>query len=117
MDNKLFGMIWEDAQNQQDMDAFVSDWATSSLFLDPEHPDQEIDSSIVDQLGRLWQVANLPFREFLKLLGLSQTTCSVRFCIHLRTVQHWALGERACPSYIRLMMAELCGAVTLRSLS
>lgn len=70
MDNKLFAEIWADTQSQQDMDAFVSDWATSSAFLDPEDPDQEIDSGIVGQLGRLWQVANLPFREFLKLLGL-----------------------------------------------
>lgn len=114
MDNKLFEIIWKDAQNIKDSDSFVSDWATSSIFLDPEHPDQEIDSSIVDQLGRLWQVANLPFREFLKLLGLTQTRCTTRFCIPLRTVQGWAIGERACPSYIRLMMAELCGAVRLR---
>ena len=117
MDSKVFSEIWHDAQTQQDIDVFVSDWATSSIFLDPEHTDQEIDSSVVDQLGRLWQVAHLPFRELLKLLDLSQTACSVRFCIHLRTVQRWALGERACPSYIRLMMAELCGVVALRSLS
>ncbi len=114
MDNKLFSEIWADAQKIHDINSFVSDWATSSAFLDPEDPEQKIDSGMVDQLGRLWQVANLPFRELLKLLGLSQTACSVRFCIPLRTVQGWALGKRQIPSYTRLMMAELTGIVRLR---
>ncbi len=116
MDNKLFSEIWADAQQTKDINAFVSDWATSSQFLDPEDPEQKIDGGLVEQLGQLWKVANAPFRELLKLLGLSQTACTVRFCIPLRTVQSWTLGERACPSYIRLMMAELCGVITLRSL-
>lgn len=114
MNNKLFAEIWADAQQIKDINSFVSDWATSSQFLDPEDPDQKIDGGLVEQLGQLWKVANAPFRELLKLLGLSQTACSVRFCIPLRTVQGWALGERQIPSYTRLMMAELTGIVKLR---
>lgn len=116
MDNKLFAEIWTDAQQIKDINAFVSDWATSSAFLNPEDPEQKIDGSLVEQLGQLWKVANAPFRELLKILSLSQTACSARFCIPLRTVQGWVLGERQIPSYIRLMMAELTDIVRLRKL-
>ena len=49
----------------------------------------------------------LPFRDFLRALGMTQTQCSRRFDIPLRTVQHWSAGDRECPSYVRMMMAEL----------
>lgn len=51
----------------------------------------------------------LSFRDLLSMAGLSQSECSRRFHIPLRTVQNWARGENTCPSYVRLMMAELTG--------
>ena len=47
------------------------------------------------------------FSEFLKAVGLTQSELSRRFEIPLRTVQGWALGERACPPYIIKMMSEI----------
>lgn len=113
MTDNLFATIWADAQKTTDPDAFASDWATSSEFL-PADPEQEIDLSLFGQLLDLWHVANDPFRELLDRLGKTQSSCARRFCIPLRTVQGWALGERECPSYIRLMMAEATGTITLR---
>ena len=55
------------------------------------------------------EILTAPFRDLLKAIGLTQTECSRRFEIPLRTVQHWAGGDRECPSYVRLMMAELTG--------
>ena len=55
------------------------------------------------------EITTLPFRDLLAALGLSQTECSRRFGIPLRTVQGWANETRHCPPYIRLMMAELTG--------
>lgn len=55
------------------------------------------------------EIAALPFRDLLLAMELSQTACSRRFEIPLRTVQHWATGDRECPVYLRLMMAELIG--------
>lgn len=90
-----------EACNYADPDAYASDLALSSMF-----EGAEITSELLEQLRRIWSIANAPFRDLLKSWELSQTACAVRFCIPLRTVQSWALGERSCPVYVRLMMDE-----------
>ena len=55
------------------------------------------------------EILAVPFRDLLKAMDLTQTECCRRFEIPLRTVQHWANGDRECPPYVRLMMAELTG--------
>ena len=55
------------------------------------------------------EIIAIPFRDLLRAMGLTQTACSRRFDIPLRTVQGWANETRRCPVYIRLMMAELTG--------
>lgn len=112
MTDKQFATYYGEAINYTDPAAYASDVALS--LLDPDNPEQEVDPDIVAQLTALWHVANDHFREFLSLLGLNQSQCARRFCIPLRTVQHWAGDDRACPPYIRLMMAELVGLVDLR---
>jgi transcriptional regulator with XRE-family HTH domain len=39
--------------------------------------------------------------------GLTRQQFADLFCIPVRTVQSWELGERACPYYIFRMMDEL----------
>ena len=112
-DNQMFTM-YADA-TQQDRETFVSDWAMSSLFAG-EDPAGAVDMALVEQLGRLWDVANVPFDRLLQLLGMNITQCHQRFCIPYRTVQNWSQGERSAPSYIRLMMAEASGWVTIRQI-
>lgn len=110
-DKQIYTYLGE-AAKYDDPDAFASDVTLS--ILNPDDPAQDADMALFKQLRTLWHVACDPFRQFLDLLGLTQTQCSVRFCIPLRTVQSWAIGERISPHYIRLMMAELTGALNLR---
>lgn len=109
MTDKLFAEIWSDTTAYNDPDAFASDWALSSSF-----GGGDVDLWLFEQLRSLWGIRHLPFTDLLGLLGLGQSACSRRFCIPLRTVQHWANGDRDCPDYLRLMMAEAVGALTLR---
>lgn len=111
MTDKLFAEIWADAQQITDIDAFSSDWALSSALL-PE--DADMDPILWEQLRIMWHVAHDKFKGLLQQMGLKQTGCATRFCIPLRTVQGWALGERECTPYIRLMMAEATGYLRLR---
>lgn len=112
MTNKMIHVLYGEAVNYTDPDAFASDSAMS--VLNPEDPEQEIDLAVFNQLRVLWHVANDPFKDFLRMLGIKQSECAIRFCIPLRTVQSWALRERDCPRYIRIMMAELTGILKLR---
>lgn len=112
MTDKQIYQLFGETANYADPDAFASDAALS--LLDPDDPGQEVDLAVFEQLRTLWHVANDPFKGLLERMGLRQTQCSVRFCISLRTVQHWANEDRACPPYIRLMMAEATGLLDMR---
>lgn len=105
MTDKQVCIYFGEAARYTEPDAYASDVALSL--------EQEPDMALFEQLRTLWHVANDPFRALLRLMGLTQTQCSTRFCIPLRTVQGWALGERSAPPYLRLMMAEATGALNL----
>lgn len=107
MSDKQLYCFFGEAANFTDPDAFASEVSLS--LLDPDNPSQDVDANLFKQLHVLWHVKNDPFRSFLDCMGLSQSECSRRFCVPLRTVQGWTLGERSCPPYIRLMMAEITG--------
>ena len=111
MTNEQLIQALSEACHYTDPDAFVSDLALSAIFLPPDDPAALPDPELPGQLHRIWMVAEAPFRQLLAELGLSQTACSRRFAIPLRTVQGWALGERACPPYVRLMLSRLCGYI------
>lgn len=59
------------------------------------------------------EILTIPFRDLLRALGMTQTECSRRFDIPLRTVQNWCASSpdahREPPPYVKLMMAELAG--------
>lgn len=98
-----------EAVNYTDADAFVSDMLLSSAFLPGDETEAAPDLTQAEELRRLWMVVAAPFRQLLGELGMTQSSCARRWCIPLRTVQGWALGETRCPVYVRLMMAEICG--------
>lgn len=68
----------------------------------------------LETLTTIWGIANKEFRELLDDMGLNQSQCARQFCIPLRTVQDWAVGRREPPPYIRLMMAEAVGLLSIR---
>ena len=102
----VFRDIWQQAIEAPDCNAFINS-------VDCVDADLNV---IKDQLCRMWRVAHEPFRGLLDAFGLKQSECSTRFCIPFRTVQGWALNERMCPPYIRLMIAETLGYITLRNM-
>lgn len=95
-----------EASNYTDIDAYCSDLLTSSAFA-PEDEAADLDLTLIPELRRIWQAVNLPFRELLRELGLTQTSCARRFLIPLRTVQNWSGNIARCPVYTRLMISEI----------
>lgn len=110
MTDAQLAFAFSEAKNYNDPDAFVSDLLLSSALL-PEDETAEPDLALVPSLEAVWHTANDPFRELLPRMNLKQTTCARRFCIPLRTVQGWALGEREMPPYVRYLIALAAGYI------
>lgn len=99
------------AKEENDPDRFLAEWSSSNIFYpDPEKDGLSPDCVAAD-LQNIWEVAHLTIRDVIARSGLSQTAFAIRFCIPLRTVQGWALGERNCPYYICFAIADLLGMV------
>lgn len=58
------------------------------------------------RLSTVWDVAHLSMRELVDRAGLSQTAFAKQAGIPLRTVQDWCGEKRACPAYVRFLLAE-----------
>ncbi len=107
MTDKLFYMIFTDALNIADRDAFISDWALSSVWGDAE--DAEIPASRLLELGMIWDVAHASFADIVKASGLKLVDFAARYAIPYRTAQNWLAGVNRCPDYTRLLLARAVG--------
>jgi DNA-binding transcriptional regulator YiaG len=107
--NNVFSILWAEALDATDRDAYVSDWALSSIWEDD--PESEIPQERVDYLRQIWDGAHMSVKEICKTVGLTQAGLAQRFCIPKRTVEDWCRGVSKCPDYTRLMMMELLGLI------
>lgn len=110
MTDKQFFAVWGAALVEDDRDAYVSDWALSSLFA-PEDGDQAIAPQLIDQLGNIWDVAHMSIQSMRRTTDLSQAAFAERFCIPKRTLEDWEGHRRNPPDYVRLMLAQLLGVI------
>lgn len=102
-----FGHLLRDALETVDKDLYIAELSSSSLLIDPEDESEPDWDAIVSLLSNTWELAHMSIRSLCERGGLSQVDLARRFQIPLRTVQSWACGERDCPVYTKLMMAEL----------
>lgn len=107
MTDKLFYMIFTDAKSITDRDAFISDWALSSVWGDAE--DAEVPADRLLELGMIWDVAHASFADIVAASGLKLVDFAARFAIPYRTAQNWLAGVNRCPDYTRLLLARAVG--------
>lgn len=107
MTDKRFSTIFAAAVSDGDREAFISDWATSSVWGDDESA--HIPAQRVDELAAIWDAAHLTIRDIRQHTGLSQAAFATRYCIPRRSVENWESGDRACPDYLRLLLAQVTG--------
>lgn len=103
MTDKQFNVLYSDAINSGDRDAYVSDWALSSMWGDDSDP-----ILLADLCGKVWDLAHLTVSDIRAHTGLTQAAFSERFLIPYRTLQNWE-GRGGCAHYTILMLARLCG--------
>lgn len=112
MTDKQFCILFGEALDTSDRDAFVDDWALSSILNEGE--DGGIPESRLDDLGEIWDVAHMTIRNIRECAGLSQAKFATHFCIPARTIEDWERGARKCPDYLRLLLAQAVGAYQRR---
>lgn len=59
-----------------------------------------------ERLSTIWDLAHLPMRELVSRTGLSQTAFAKQAGVPRRTVQDWCGEKRACPTYVKFLLAE-----------
>lgn len=113
MKHEHFYLLVDEAQAQPDLDTYVAEWGTSSLFLpDPDDPAPDYNQIVAD-LTNIHSIAHMDIKALVQASGLTQTALARRFDIPLRTLQGWCSGSRQCPPYVKLMMADLLGLITV----
>ena len=105
MTSQLRHLLYSEAHNYTDPDAYVSDLALSSAWGDAE--DADIPAERITLLRRIWDDTHCTIRELIERYGLTQSAFARHFDIPLRTVQDWYSGRRQCPPYLITMAAEL----------
>ena len=107
MTNKQYAVCVAESANYDDLDAYVSDMISSSIWGDA--PGEPIPPERLDQLRSIYAAASRPGREIVSAAGMTQAAFAEAFCIPLRTVENWCTGCRECPLYTRLMMQKCLG--------
>lgn len=87
MTDKQFNTVFSYALSATDRDAFVPDWALSTLFAgdDEEAP---VDPALVEELGHMWDVAHLSVADIRAVTGLTQVAFAARYCIPRRSAEN-----------------------------
>lgn len=110
MTDKQFRALAGDALTSGDRDAFVSDWALSSIWGDA--PDGDIPTERLAQIGDIWDAAHRSIRDIAAAAGLSHRKLAEHFCVPYRTMEDWCGSRSVPPDYVRLMMQECLGLLS-----
>lgn len=105
MTDAQFNAALKDALAVESRDAYVSDWALSSMWEDG--PDDDIPQQRIDELGRIWDMAHMTFADILAASGKTLSSFALHYAIPYKTAQNWRNGVRKCPLYLRLLLARV----------
>ena len=111
MTDTQFAACVRECAAYDDLDAYVSDLALSSMWGDAEEAD--IPAVRIDQLRAIYAAVNRPVRAIVTASGLSQAAFAEKYCIPKRTVEDWCRGVAKCPLYTRLLLQRAEGLLKL----
>lgn len=103
MTDKQRYILVSEAQADLNRDAFVSDWALSSMWGGSADL-----AKTAEQCGKAWDAVHKPMSEIRAEMGLTQVQMAERLCVSRRTYENWEY--RDCPIYVRVLIARIwCG--------
>ena len=108
MNYKTFNQLVGEAIEYETFDMFLSVRGWQEWMNEYEN-----DNQIVEDLKNIYEITNLTFKELIKRTGLTQKQFGDRFNIPLRTIENWVGGQRECPIYIKIMICDLLGYISV----
>lgn len=114
MTSKQFYFAFSEAVNYDDADAFISDLALSSMFMDNEDENAVPETELLEELSKIWEVSHMSIRDIRNISGLTQQSFCEKFLIPKRTLENWestGKEKRNCPSYVKLLLSHACGII------
>lgn len=69
--------------------------------------------SLWADIANLWKALNMTPAEIVQYSGLKMSEFAARYVIPYRTLQAWCDGTNPCPIYIRIMLCELLGILSM----
>lgn len=105
MSYKTFKMLYEQALSYDTTEAFIAERGWQD-WMDAYGEDAE---KMVADMETIYTVAHMTIRDMISQVGMTQAAFADRFMVPLRTVQNWAIGQRECPAYVKVMMADFLG--------
>lgn len=109
MTDTQFAACVRECAAYDDMDAYISDVALSTIWGDNDTP----EATTLSNLRSIYQAVNRPVRVIVAASGLSQAAFAERYCIPRRTVENWCSGARECPLYTRLLLQRAEGLLKI----
>lgn len=113
MTNKEFKHLFMDAMEADDWETYFAECCTNIAFESFVGTDEAYCDYVTDVLRNIWEASHLNIQKIVDRSGLSIASFAERFVIPYRTLQDWYAKRYTPPKYIVLMLAELCGLVTL----
>lgn len=107
MTHKQYSFCVAEAANYDDLDAYVSDMMSSSVWGDAAYSTSP--AKMREELRSIYTAATRTVREIVAVAGMTQAAFAEAFCIPLRTVENWCTGCRECPLYTRLLLQQCMG--------
>ena len=91
------------SQSETTKEAFLSNIAQSIKDDTAGCVDMDAEKARIE---KLWSIAKMPFKELIALTGMTQRAFAKGAGVPERTMQHWCSGSRACPEYVKMLLAE-----------
>lgn len=111
MKYELFSRLYNEAMDYDDIDIYIAergwqDWMDQYCPADSDDwDDSDEPHLLVKILNRIYELANMSFKQMRAETGMSFKRFSEIYGIPSRTVQDWEYEQRKIPAYTKKMLA------------
>ncbi len=109
MTKERFLYLYHIAKEQPNLPLYIGEFGYPDYFNEiSTDPDE-----VVKRLTEIHNLAHMSMSDVVKTSQFGISEFARYFDIPLHTVQNWVYGARACPEYVKLLVAENLGLIKI----